>query len=419
MYFYKMIEKRVENNQINEDDFDVSSFHLDKNKLKDEEIQKFMLSNKPVTLENISKMFSSQNTERENPCILNINEELVPYLNDNNSTKLPLNLESEPYLDVNDSFENSIFNGFITQDNDYILSNLKINLNDLEKAKQIIPSNEKQDKINAMNKHFNFIFEILKKINYPIEKIKEIKEDIITPKDIENIWLFEVKSKKKKNEKRRKKKIKTKDTIEKKEIEKSKKVKYGRKSLNNSDTAQGNHKKDCPDNIIKKIKAFLFSRVIKYVQEYININKINMKEKIKLLTLDYKNVNRLEKKFNLKILKEPLKDLISREISSRYRAYKDKYWNRNIINKVLDKEENNDKINSLLNMSFGKWIDIFTYKQKWEYNIELKGIKPFLEKIQKENDSHYFSKVIFYLFNYQKWFLHKKGRKQKENKKQK
>ena len=72
MYFYKMIEKRVENNQINEDDFDVSSFHLDKNKLKDEEIQKFMLSNKPVTLENISKMFSSQNTERENPCILNI-----------------------------------------------------------------------------------------------------------------------------------------------------------------------------------------------------------------------------------------------------------------------------------------------------------------------------------------------------------
>ena len=144
-----------------------------------------------------------------------------------------------------------------------------------------------------------------------------------------------------------------------------------------------------------------------------------MKEKIKLLTLDYKNVNSLEKKFNLKILKEPLKDLISREISSRYRAYKDKYWNRNIINKVLDKEENNDKINSLLNMSFGKWIDIFTYKQKWEYNIELKGIKPFLEKIQKENDSHYFSKVIFYLFNYQKWFLHKKGRKQKENKKQK
>ena len=100
-------------------------------------------------------------------------------------------------------------------------------------------------------------------------------------------------------------------------------MKCGRKSLNSSDTAEGNHKKECPDNIIKKIKAFLLSSVIKYVQEYININKIDMKEKIKLLTLDYKIVNKLEKKFNLEILKEPLKDLISRTISSKYKNHQD------------------------------------------------------------------------------------------------
>ena len=370
-----------------------------------------MLCNKPV--------FSFQNTEKENSSILDINEESKSYLNENNYTKFPLNFESEPILDVNDSFENSIFNGFIKQENDYILSNLEKALNDEEQAKEVIPSNEKQDKINAITKSFELIFEILKKINYPIEKIKEIKEDIITKKDIENIWIFQIKTKKEKNEKSHIKKRETKATAKKKETNKNKEVKYGRKSLNSSDTIQGNHKKDCPDNIIKKIKAFLFSSVIEYVQEYININKINMNEKIKLLTLDYKNVNKLEKEFNLKILKEPLKALISREISSRYRSHKDKYWNRNIINKVLDKEENNDKINSLLNMRFGQWIDIFTYKKKWEHNIQFKGIKPFLEKIQKNNDAQYFSKVIFYLFNYQKWFLHKKGRKQNENKKQK
>ena len=45
------------------------------------------------------------------------------------------------------------------------------------------------------------------------------------------------------------------------------------------------------------------------------------------------------------------------------------------------------KINSLLNMSFIKWIDIFTYRQKWENNIQFDKIKNYLEKIKDENDS--------------------------------
>ena len=183
-----MFRKQDENNQINEDVFDVSYFHFDKTKSIYEEIQKLMRSKEPVTLENISKMFSIQNTEKENSCILSINEESKSYLNENNYyTKFPLNFESEPILDVNDFFESSIFNGFMSQENDYILSNLEKALNDEEQTKQIIPSNEKQDKINAITKSFELIFEILKKINYPIEKIKEIKEGIITQKDIENI----------------------------------------------------------------------------------------------------------------------------------------------------------------------------------------------------------------------------------------
>ena len=197
-------------------------------------------------------------------------------------------------------------------------------------------------------------------------------------------------------------------------------MKYGRKSNNNEDDVQGSHGKDCPDNIIKKIKAFFFSSVIEYVQKFINIYKQNLDNDIKLLTLDYKNVNKLEKKFNIEILKTPLKDLISREISSRYRNQEhNKGWNKKIIDNVLEKEKDNDKIISLLNMNFDKWIDIFTYKQNWEYNIEIKGIKSFLLKIQEETDAQYFSKVIFYLFNFQKWFLNKKGRQQKKSKKQK
>ena len=419
MFLNDMPEEPYENNQIDSDsDFcDFSSFQLNALNSQYIEIEKPIPSKRIPTLENISEMFTFQNTDKEELNSSSIDNELEVYLNKNESTKQQMYFGSEPISTINNLVENSIVNGFKSEENDDILSKLNLNLKEEEKVEKIIPSNDKQDRINAITKSFNFIFEILNKINYPIEKIKEIREEIITQKDIENIWIFEVKSKKTKNKKCLKNKNKPKATIDKKETNKNKEVKCGRKSLNSSDTTQGNHKKDCPDNIIKKIKAFLFSSVIEYVQDYININKINIKEKIKLLTLDYKNVNKLEKKFNLEILNQPLKDLISRKISSKYKSHQD--FNKNIIKKVLDEEKNNDKINSLLNMTFGNWIDIFTYKKEWEHNIRFKGIKPFLEKIQKNNDAQYFSKVIFYLFNYQKWFLHKKGRKQKKSKKQK
>ena len=417
MFLDDMPEELYENNQIDSDFCDFSSFQLNSLNSQYIEIEKPIPSKRIPTLENISEMFTFKNTDNEKLNSSSIDNELELYLNKNKSTKQQMYFGSEPISTINNFVENSIVHGFKSEENDDSLSKLNLNLKEEEKVEKIIPSNDKQDRINAITKSFNFIFEILNKINYPIEKIKEIREEIITQKDIENIWIFEVKSKKTKNKKCLKNKNKPKVTIDKKETNKNKEVKCGRKSLNSSDTTQGNHKKDCPDNIIKKIKAFLFSSVIEYVQDYININKIKINEKIKLLTLDYKNVNKLEKKFNLEILNQPLSDLISRQISSKYKSHQD--FNKNIIKKVLDEEKNNDKINSLLNMTFGNWIDIFTYKKEWEHNIRFKGIKPFLEKIQKNNDAQYFSKVIFYLFNYQKWFLHKKGRKQKKSKKQK
>ena len=113
-----------------------------------------------------------------------------------------------------------------------------------------------------------------------------------------------------------------------------------------------------------------------------------------MLRLDYKYINNLKKEDNIKLLNEPLKNIVSFDTSSRYVNYQDKSWNKKMI-KIM-------KINSLLNMSFSKWIDIFTYRQKWENNIQFDKIKNYLEKIQDENDSEYFSKFIFYLLNYQK-----------------
>ena len=64
----------------------------------------------------------------------------------------------------------------------------------------------------------------------------------------------------------------------------------------------------------------------------------------------------------------------------------------------------------LLNMSFNDWIDIFTYKKDWEYNIEYNKLRTFIEELSKDNDEAYFSKFMLYLYNYKRWFTNKAGR---------
>ena len=66
--------------------------------------------------------------------------------------------------------------------------------------KEIKPLNEEQDGIKENDdgaNSFDFMFDILKKINYQTERINKIKGDI-TEKDIKNITLFEVRNKKNK-----------------------------------------------------------------------------------------------------------------------------------------------------------------------------------------------------------------------------
>ena len=84
-----------------------------------------------------------------------------------------------------------------------IKPNLNVNNKENQNQKEIKPLNEEQNDINENRintNSFNFIFDILKNINYQTERISKIKGDI-TQKDIKNISLFEVKNKKNKKRK--------------------------------------------------------------------------------------------------------------------------------------------------------------------------------------------------------------------------
>lgn len=266
-------------------------------------------------------------------------------------------------------------------------------------------------------KNINYLFTKIKNIfvkkNFAEQLIAlfENNKDNITFNMTKGISLFIVKNKElnKRNRNRN-----NQNKVEKKEVVK---VKMGRKKQKNKKEGEGKHKKDSPDNIIKKIKALFFNCLIEYTEQFLNQYKKNYEDKIKLLKLDYeKYINKLKKDADLELLKKPLKDVVSLDTSKRYPKINDIYWNKKIIQKIIEKEKDNKEINDLLNMSFNDWINIFTYKNDWEYNITFNKLQNYLLELTKNNDEEYITKFILYLYNYKMWFENKKPKKPKKNK---
>ena len=204
------------------------------------------------------------------------------------------------------------------------------------------------------------------------------------------------------------------------------KKKRGRKSAIKS---LNEHNRMTPDNIIKKIKSILF----KYIVEFLNKLLKKVSKKIKLAKLDYKYIKKLKRKDDLLLLKIKLKELLSLNISPKYRSLK-KDYNKKIIEQIENKNEfiindnNNhfyDTLKFVLNLSFGDWLDLFTRKKNCEdlfnyYGIDKNsinnkiieesffGINEILN--QFEENEKYFSRFVFYLYNYERWFFIKKPR---------
>ncbi len=214
------------------------------------------------------------------------------------------------------------------------------------------------------------------------------------------------------------------------EIKEENKTKRGRKSQKNDSREE--HNKMSSDNIIKNIKSKLFLLLIESIN---NIIKKSAEDKPKLYKLNYKFVNQLNKEIDLKYLNMTLKKLVSMEITSKYKIIPsdaNKTFIKSLINKTNETKEefgeDYDTILFVLNMTFREWLDMFTYKknindlkaqhkqlkninyEKIENNIS--SLNNLLEEMEK-HDEKYFSFFIFYLYNYERWFSIKSGRKRK------
>jgi hypothetical protein len=253
--------------------------------------------------------------------------------------------------------------------------------------------------INIINNDFyaiNDIINILKVNNFPKDIIDRIDDKYLTREDIDILL----------NPKKTFITIKRRQRNKKSQREKKNFSRKGRKEKDSN--IQANHSKDSNDNIIRKIKVYIFKNLIAFSNNYISNEK-------RLVNLDYKCISNLKKEFNLKMLKYSLAELLSYKTSLKNGSHKENH-NKNIILKILEKEKNNEKIKRLLNMKFNDWINIFLFKQKIEDNIIFNGLKSILEDIiiKFHGDNDYLTRFVFYLYNYQRWFENKKGRKKKQ-----
>lgn len=222
------------------------------------------------------------------------------------------------------------------------------------------------------------------------------------------------------------------------------KKKRGRKRKHESSDAL--HKNDSPDNIIKKIKSKLMKNLLIFINDLLNsleeknkilinlnINSKSQKEteeKIQIIKkIDYKKiVNDMKRQNNLAFLKMTLKEFLSNKISEKYSTLS-KDLNKSIINELLNKEKENLIIKYIFNLTYGDWIDIYTYKKEITDfgNIDNESAKKIEKYFQKVDSllieiynlnfgNNYFSLFISLLYNFERWFFVKQNRKRKDKK---
>ena len=366
---------------------------------------------------NLFNIYSNSNENKEDKETLKKKNIQSYFINKKEDEKINKNLEIPSDLRIKEN-ENT-FNKY---DNRYDFLN-KITENNegnapflytFEDILNIFKKDEYKNKFNEINKIYN--------------NNKEIEEDNLSLEKKGKIALFE-------QEENTGKQLINRVNLKEK-IEDNRKIKIkldnnkrGRKTNEIKNIAT--HNKMAPDNIIKKIKAEIFKYPIVFLNNILDNNK---KSEEKLFKINYQFINRLNREQDLKFLDMKLKELFSKEISPKYITDKrQKDFNKQYINRILNIQKDNT-ILFAFNITFRDWLDLFTLKKnirqiliKYDYSDKdidceriqksLYGVDNLLNKIMNANDKEYLTMFIFLLYNYERWFYKKIGRKTRIKKK--
>ena len=202
--------------------------------------------------------------------------------------------------------------------------------------------------------------------------------------------------------------------IIKKNEEEEKKSKRGRKK---NSISMNVHDRMVPDNIIKKIKSIIFKYILTFLN---NLLKKGINFKITFLNLDYKKyINKLNISFEKELLSMKLKDLLSLDISSKYKKKED---NNKATIETIEKEGEKiinkdiaDILKFILDITLCDWIDLFTGKKQIKNLFSVNGLSKNIDVIEKsfvginevlndfkEEDEKYLASFVLFFFNYER-----------------
>ena len=186
----------------------------------------------------------------------------------------------------------------------------------------------------------------------------------------------------------------------------------------------GKHNKFSSDNIIRKIKSYLFDIILRYInasmeeQEEFEIYLKNSKKivlsKPFLLKINQEIIKNINVEKNLNLLRSTLKEIFFDDVSKKVENY-GLDINKKFIQKIYEENKQKRAI-SILNMTFNQCLEQFRGSKKYK---ELDGLEKELQNVIKDlkdkgESEEYISDFIDLVNTFEEYYMIKKPRASKK-----
>ena len=171
------------------------------------------------------------------------------------------------------------------------------------------------------------------------------------------------------------------------------------------------HTKFNEDNIMRKIKTFIFQNIIRL------LNNSLIDKKKEFFPIETEISENLKKDLNLQLLNRTIKDIYGNsKLNERHRFRGDA--NKILINKILEENVELETI-KILSMTYGDILNQIREKDNENFLEEIRQKESRKKKNTPEIINSYLDRLKNVLDNYENWFKFKLGRNtEKRNKKQ-
>ena len=206
--------------------------------------------------------------------------------------------------------------------------------------------------------------------------------------------------------------IEIKDLINNKNTINNEEIPLGRRRDDGIYDVEAKHTKNNEDNIMRKIKTFIFQYIIR------SLNNSLIDRRKEFFPIETGISEKLKKELNLELLNRTIKDIYGNtKLNERHRFRGDA--NKILINKILEENVELETI-KILSMTYRDILNQIREKDSENFLEEIRQKESRKKKNTPEIINSYLNKLKDLLDDYENWFKVKLGRNtEKRNKKQK